>query len=234
MPSSNPSTLDVSTSLEAVGSIVKASESDRPSVLEDIFEDCHNIAIWHRNLSSQLKFEVKSLLASGELPLITLPLTPENCRTEMSAALHCFENTCMLVQDISQLVELFCGLFDQKQVKLRLTALDRVMCSRFHVDRVACRLVTTYHGCNTHWLPETGIDRTKLGRGNKGLPDELSGIYRSSGDIKHLTNGDVALLKGSLWRGNEHLGLVHRSPTPKPGESRLLMTLDFVSWASNG
>ncbi len=126
------------------------------------------------------------------------------------------------------LVDLFCGLFDLEHARLRLTTLDRVMCPRFHVDRVPCRLVTTYLGCSTQWLPHDTVDRTKLGKGNNGLPDELSGIYRSAEDIRQLTNGDVALLQGSLWEGGTHSGLVHRSPTPKPGENRLLFTLDFV------
>ena len=103
------------------------------------------------------------------------------------------------------------------------------MCSRFHVDNVPCRLVTTYAGCSTQWLPQHSVDRTKLGKGSNGLPDELSGVYRSAEDIQQLNNGDVALFKGARWEGSKQIGLVHRSPTPKPGETRLLLTLDFVS-----
>ena len=47
--------------------------------------------------------------------------------------------------------------------------------------------------------------------------------------INKMTVGDVALLKGELWEGNEHAGLVHRSPLVPEGEKRLLLTLDFLS-----
>ncbi len=72
------------------------------------------------------------------------------------------------------------------------------------------------------------MGRSKPGKGNIGLPDELSGIFRSVGDIGQLTGGDLASLKDSLWKGAELRGLVHRSLTPEPGETRLLITLDFV------
>ena len=46
-------------------------------------------------------------------------------------------------------------------------------------------------------------------------------------DIRQMAAADVALLKGEGWQGNQNAGLVHRSPTIPPGESRLLLTLDF-------
>ncbi len=205
-----------------------ASESDHPSVFADIYRESHDIAIWQRNLPPGLQQDVRNLLKSRKPPQIELTVNPQNCVSELRQALQVFEPTQVLIEDMAGLVDLFCRLFELKHARLRLTTLDRVMCPRFHVDRVPCRLVTTYIGCSTQWLPHQAVDRTKLGKGNNGLPDELSGIFRSTEDIRQLTNGDVALLKGSLWKGGELRGLVHRSPTPRPGESRLLFTLDFV------
>lgn len=229
MQTSDLQTTDVSTLAIANTDIPALSESDHPGVFADIFQDSHNIAIWRRNLPSDLQLDVKSLLASGKSLQISLTLSPQNCRAGLKGALQNHENTNALVEDISMLVDLYCRLFGLKDARLRLTALDRVMCSRFHVDNLPCRLVTTYLGCGTQWLPHETVDRTKLGKGNNGLPDELSGIYRSAGDIQQLTNGDVALLKGARWEGSGPFALVHRSPRPKPGETRLLLTLDFVS-----
>jgi hypothetical protein len=101
------------------------------------------------------------------------------------------------------------------------------MCPRFHFDQVPCRLVTTYHGAATQWLPNYSVDRSKLGRGSNGQPDSASGLYSHEPDIKQLSSGDVALLKGERWSGNENSGLVHRSPVTSPDETRLLLTLDF-------
>ncbi len=208
--------------------IPTVSVSDHPSVLAEIYQDFHNIVIWQRSLSAQLQLEVKNLLASSRPLQVSLTVTPQNCLNEMRQALANFENTNALVEDITGLVDLFCGQFDLEHARLRLAAMDRVMCSRFHVDNLPCRLVTSYVGCSTQWLPHQAVDRSKLGRGNNGLPDELSGVYRSAEDIQQLSIGDVALLKGARWEGSEHAGLVHRSPTPKAGETRLLLTLDFT------
>lgn len=129
--------------------------------------------------------------------------------------------------DVSELVEMFCCLFDLEQVGLRLTILDRAMCPKFHVDRVPCRLVSTYSGIATEWLPHSDVDRSKLGQGSLGLSDENSDLYRNKSDINQLFCGDVGLLKGESWVNNEGGGLVHRSPQLINGKKRLLLTLDF-------
>ena len=102
------------------------------------------------------------------------------------------------------------------------------MCPRFHVDKVPCRLATTYSGNATEWLPHDRVDRSKLGPGSSGKPDAKSGLYSRNDDIQQLEIGDVALLKGESWIGNEEAGLVHRSPGLRAGTSRLLLTLDFA------
>ena len=91
---------------------------------------------------------------------------------------------------------MFCFLFGLKQAGLRLTALDNAMCPRFHVDRVPCRLLTTYHGIATEWIPHTFADRKKLGSGNQGMSDEQSSLIQTLNEIQQLNTGEVALLKG--------------------------------------
>jgi hypothetical protein len=99
------------------------------------------------------------------------------------------------------------------------------MCPRFHVDRIPCRLVTTYQGPATQWLTNAVADRSVLGHANGGLPDHKSGLYSHGDNVQQIKAGDVSLLKGELWEGNEGAGLIHRSPsTDFP---RLLLTLDF-------
>lgn len=132
-----------------------------------------------------------------------------------------------LSQDIGELVDIFCCLFDLERVGLRLTALDKAMCPKFHVDKVPGRLVTTYRGTATEWLPHSSVNRSKLGHGSEGKADAESGLFKSQDDIQCLNFGDVALLKGERWEGNEGAGLVHRSPALEKGERRLLLTLDF-------
>lgn len=40
--------------------------------------------------------------------------------------------------------------------------------------------------------------------------------------------GEVALMKGERWQGNEGRGLVHRSPALSAGQRRLILTLDWL------
>lgn len=47
--------------------------------------------------------------------------------------------------------------------------------------------------------------------------------------IQQMGTGDVALLKGELWEGNEGRGIVHRSPALTVKQpKRLVMTCDLV------
>ena len=103
------------------------------------------------------------------------------------------------------------------------------MCPRFHVDKVPCRLVTTYSGVATEWLPHHAVNRQQLGKVNHQAGDNGSGLYLDQQDIRSLCCGDVALLKGERWQGNENAGLVHRSPMLSSGNRRLLLTLDFIN-----
>jgi hypothetical protein len=48
-------------------------------------------------------------------------------------------------------------------------------------------------------------------------------------NIQRLQAGEVAILKGEKWLGNEGAGLVHRSPMTAPGERRLLLSLDWLA-----
>ena len=156
-----------------------------------------------------------------------MTLSPQDAFTPINKALGSSELTAVLSDDIAELVEMYCYLFDLGKVGLRLTALDKAMCPRFHVDKVPCRLVTTYQGVATEWLPHNVVDRSKLGHGSEGKTDEQSGLFSKLGDVQQLTSGDVALLKGESWEGNEGAGLVHRSPSMSAGERRLLLTLDI-------
>lgn len=49
-------------------------------------------------------------------------------------------------------------------------------------------------------------------------------------DIRHIRSlqaGQVAILKGEKWLGNEGAGLIHRSPASE--QRRLLLSLDWLA-----
>ncbi|MCG8669572.1 MAG: DUF1826 domain-containing protein [Pseudomonadales bacterium] len=206
----------------------RCAKGDHPSVLTDIYQDDTNIVVWEREPNGELSRTVSELLQAQPTLKTSLTVSPQDSLASLSELLN-EQHSTVLSEDIAELVDMFCFLFELNRVGLRLTALEHAMCPRFHVDRVPCRLVTTYQGTATEWLPHNVVDRSKLGHGNQGKPDEESGLFTNPSDIRCLTPGDVALLKGELWIGNENAGLVHRSPKVGELEQRLLLTLDFMA-----
>ncbi|WP_159738521.1 DUF1826 domain-containing protein [Vibrio atypicus] len=197
-----------------------------PNTLTDIYQEHINIAVWQRNLSSEFSSAISQFIAVNPEFKKSLTLTPESAYAELEKATNGNAPKALL-EDLTTLVDMFCCLFDLEEAGLRIATLNGAMCPRFHVDHVPCRLVTTYYGTATQWLPNQGLDRSKLGHGSNGQPDSLSGLYEDESCIQSLSSGDIALLKGERWSGNENLGLVHRSPVNQANEVRLLITLDF-------
>ena len=156
-----------------------------------------------------------------------MTVKPDDTRNRMNEALG-KSAADELSRDIAEVVDMFCCLFDLRHAGLRIAVLNRAMCPRFHVDHVPCRLVTTYGGVATQWLPHDCVDRSKLSRGGDGLSDLEAGLYEQERQIRQLRSGDIALLKGELWEGNEGAGLVHRSPAVPDGAHRLVLTLDIA------
>ena len=203
-------------------------EGNNLDTLGDIYQEDTNMVIWKRELDNAIQKAANVIIDTNPSLEISRVVSPDDTYAEIRNALGFSENASIISKDVANLVDMFCTLFDLKQVGLRLAVLDRAMCPRFHVDRVPCRLLTTYLGVATEWLPHHNADRSRLGIGNQGKPDEESGIMNSDKDIKYLNQGDVALLKGEAWEGNEGAGLIHRSPKLNSNSQRLLLTIDFI------
>ena len=206
----------------------KAAINDHPSIFTDIFQENINIAIWERDLATDITSCVEQFMQSNSKYQSSLIVKPDTVFNELIESENLFVNAQAFCKDISELVEMFCVLFDHERVGLRLRVLDSAMCPRFHTDKVPCRLVCTYYGVASEWLAHDLVDRSKLGKGNNGQPDAESGLFQSEEDINRLKIGDVAMLKGELWEGNENAGLVHRSPQVPAGDKRFLLTLDCI------
>ena len=210
-------------------SLCGSVEGNYSDVFTDIFRDDINITIWQRALGNQLLVSAENILDKWPTLKICQIVTHQGASKAIEEIFGFDQEAAILSKDIAQLVDMFCYLFDLKHAGLRLTTLNHAMCPRFHVDRILCRLITTYQGVATEWLPNLAVNRGKLGTGNRGEPDERSGLLDKVADIRQLSRGDVALLKGEAWAGNGGAGLVHRSPKLPRESRRLLLTLDFVN-----
>ncbi|MEM6818635.1 MAG: DUF1826 domain-containing protein [Pseudomonadota bacterium] len=195
------------------------------AVLTEIYRPNVNIAIWQRRLAPEVDIAAQALLESDCVIDFGKVVAPKAVTSVLSHNLPELPNA--LTADVAELFDTFCFLFDLKEAGLRLRTLDRAMCPKFHVDRVPCRLISTYGGVGTEWLRHEHVDRSRLGpsgpaRGAGHLP-----AYSDERDIQTIDSGHVGLMKGEAWPGNEGAGLVHRSPAVESGSRRLLLTIDF-------
>ena len=196
-----------------------------PKTLARILEDDVNLAVWQRQLPLHIADFAELLLSLNE-PLaeaLCIELPNEDADPDLKgldAGFRDLQGYEGFIADLQWLVSAFACLLGARRIGLRLRVLDKAMCPRFHADHVPVRLITTYAGIGSQWLKEGVMDREQLGQAN-AEPHGMS-------QIQQLKRGDVALLKGEKWHGNEGSGLIHRSPQPAPGERRLLLTLDWL------
>lgn len=196
-----------------------------PKALSRILDDEINLAVWQRHMPLHIAEFARLLLSLNE-PLAEsscLELADEDDEPDLSglaSGLRDLEGYEGFIADLKWLVSAFACLLGARRIGLRLRVLDKAMCTRFHVDHVPVRLITTYAGVGSEWLKEGAMDRRQLGQANAEPADTTQ--------IQQLKSGEVALLKGEKWHGNEGFGLIHRSPQPAPGERRLILTLDWL------
>ncbi|MBS4088338.1 DUF1826 domain-containing protein [Pseudomonas rustica] len=198
-------------------------QGSTPETLTKILQDDTNLAVWQRQLPLHIS-DFAQLLLSLNDPLaesLCLELPNEDAEPDLTGLASGFrdlEGYEGFIADLKWLVSAFACLLGAKRIGLRLRVLDKAMCPRFHVDHVPVRLITTYAGVGSQWLKEGTMDRQQLGQANA----------EPQAQIQQLNSGDVALLKGEKWHGNEGFGLIHRSPQPAAGERRLILTLDWL------
>lgn len=204
--------------------VIRQTSGETPLALSDILEDGVNLALWQRQLPLHIA-EFGALLVALDEPLaeaLVIELSDDDTAPNLQGlASGCrdLEGYDGFIADVSWLVGAFACLLGARRIGVRLRLLDKAMCPRFHVDHVPVRLITTYAGVGSQWLREGVMDRRRLSQ-----PDA-----EPTERIEHIHCGEVALLKGTKWHGNEHHGLIHRSPALKANERRLILTLDWLA-----
>lgn len=193
------------------------------SVLPRIFEDAINIAIFQRPLPADIAFSAQAQCQTERAWQYSWLGHPDEAFTaDLMSRLPAPDAATPLVEDMAMIAEAIAFLFDTQTVGIRLRLLNSAMCPRFHCDNLPVRMVTTYCGPGSEWLPEFAINREGLGAPHPDRPD----IVTDAAAIQRLSPGDIALIKGSGWVGCEERGLVHRSPALENGSKRLLMSID--------
>ncbi|MEM9985047.1 MAG: DUF1826 domain-containing protein [Bacteroidota bacterium] len=190
-----------------------------PSVLKDIHDPAKNIAIYQRNIERlgqelhQLAEQSVEFRASGSIADILSQL-----RDYAEAAL----SPCpALIEDVNLQLNLFQKTTQSSTFRLLFATVCTNMCRKFHTDVNELRLLCTYFGPGTLWVPDDAIGQAaSTSRETRGeLSLDLTQVQQAG-------SGDVVLLKGALYPGANPI--LHRSPTiEENGDKRLLLRIDL-------
>ena len=181
--------------------------------LAGIFDPAIQVCSWQRPIDTNISAYLSGVARNSMLQIREVLKTGHRAQL---ADLPAGEGRELLCDDVTLLTEILCELVDCPSVGLRYAGVENAMCPRWHVDRVPIRMLCTYAGPGTEWLENQEVDKR-----------ELSDPEFTDGPCQRAVCGEVVLLKGSLWQGNEGFGAIHRSPTIAPAaQQRMLLTLD--------
>lgn len=129
-----------------------------------------------------------------------------------------------LQRDVLALGAELASLSGEPVLQAQLGAARTDRCKKLHVDYVRLRLITTYAGPGTEWLPDAAVERSILSDPPECHLAANARIARDARRIRHARAGDVLVLKGELDAPGR--GAVHRSPPIEAsGGSRVVLSL---------
>ena len=121
------------------------------------------------------------------------------------------------LRDMASIAKLYCAI--EKSNTIRFWLGTNRGCKRYHIDNVPCRLLVTYYGKGTEWLPDDAVDRKAY---EKGEPNEA--IVTNPNAIQHIDEWNIAVFRGLSE------GLLHRTPDVALNSPSVLMRLDHVDF----
>lgn len=190
--------------------------------LAAIFEPQVNIVVLKRPRSAALALECERAVAQAGFQRLFRVATDAPLEPTLAAELR---GSPELAADVQFWAEVLAELTGNTSIGVRLARLEAAMCPRLHVDRVALRLVCTYHGPGTEFVPNERFDRTRLGHTRRS-DCELGDAACEDDGVLAAQAGEIVLLKGEAWPGNAGRGAIHRSANASAQTPRLVMTLD--------
>lgn len=180
-------------------------------ILNDVAAPGVAAAIWQRNLDASFSGWINNL-SSDQLPTLRV-IVPVNLVEEAVQTACDIAKTPpgperkMLIGDAGALALIYSQVMGSDHVRVRFDVSDGVMCPKFHLDHVPARLLCTYRGPGTQYVPEVHLEDSK--------------------QIGNMKTGAVGIFRGTKWMSEERSSLLHRSPAIQPGKGpRLLLVID--------
>jgi hypothetical protein len=205
-----------------------ASVVRSPGALGQILEPEQNVRLLRRALPAALRrgltgvsdlpsFERKRVVRSGaDLLWLANPLGSERAA--------------LLVPDLARCFATFRSISGAAPAVGCVLVTRKDDCRKFHVDWVGLRLIITYVGPGTEWVPNDSVHRPALQASWRSLAAINRRIVPDPRRVMVAAAGDVLLLKGESYPGNAGFGAVHRSPPiAESGRVRLLFKLTSLS-----
>ena len=117
------------------------------------------------------------------------------------------------IKDMASVCDIFCEMVGEDSIGFCLGT-ERG-CRRYHIDNVPLRLLVTYAGQGTEWLPDVAADRQAF---ESGMANEF--ILKDPSARQFAGLWDVAVFRGGP------AGVLHRTPDAALDGPSILMRLD--------
>lgn len=206
---------------QIINSFSNAAIGIHSSILNDIHLPSKNISIYQRDIIN-LEKELSQL--TNQYIECRINGSIEQIKTSLTAYFESHLSFCsLLLQDIFEILTHFEKITSATTYRFLLATIDNDMCRKFHTDINTLRLLCTYIGQGTLWLPDEAINKELLKRRTDRRADKE--IIIDETQIQQVNTGDIVILKGALYP--QANAIIHRSPTiEKYGEKRVLLRMD--------
>lgn len=180
-----------------------------------------NLAIYAREVDQGLKDFIKGL-DPDKLPSIHGSFNcheiPGLLQNSLKGMTKNKRGLSLFIKDIKIITEQFSAIARKEFIRFNLYTVDNDMCKYFHSDHNNLRLLCTYNGKGTQWLPNEAWE-TSMGRN--------PGRILAKNEVNQMDPFWVGVLKGEAYPDNAGRGIIHRSPPMIVGSKiRILMKLD--------
>lgn len=179
------------------------------------------LVTWHRPLPPDLDAPLVDWARRGPAELDLLVAGPRFALEGLARGLA-EPARAWLARDAAVLLLWLARLGDARHLRVWFGAVHTDQCRKFHVDFVRYRMITTYTGPGTEWVPAAAVARDALAHPADCPCDANRDIVRDPSAVRHAVAGDVVVMKGGLHPDGR--GAVHRSP-PIAGTGRVRVVL---------
>lgn len=203
---------------------------DEPSELSGVTDEALNLVVWRRRLPASV---AAALAAWSNRTGPKLDAYVDPLSYDLGPVLEGLGDAAArewLLADLALLVGCLAGCSRAPRLRVCFASVSDDQCRKFHVDYLRFRLMTTYVGPGTEWLPDEAVDRAALERALDreravgGPSEENRRIVLDARKVRRARAGEVLLMKGAHVAGCGR-ALVHRSPpVAGRGATRLVFT----------